>query len=280
MPAPRHDLSGSVALVTGAASGIGRATALALASAGARLVVCDVNEAGLAEVAATLEQRGRLFLSQVVDVSNRSAMAAFAAAVHEKVAAVDVLVNNAGVGLSGGILATRLEDWDWVLSINLGGVIHGCHFFIPKMVERGQGGHVVNVSSGYGLVADPHMLGYCTAKFGVVGLSEALRSELSPHGIGVSAICPGIINTPIVKNGRIRTAPGIDSEALRTRAENLWSRRNYPPEKVAAAIISAIRLDRAVVPVTPEAWIAYLLKRASPSLFFKLGRHLRPRGLT
>lgn len=271
------DLNGRIALVTGAGSGIGRATALALADVGAHLVICDVNEVGLADVARTLEQRGKLVYSQKVDVADRAAMRSFADAVHGRISAVDILVNNAGVGLSGGILTTSLDDWDWVLSINLGGVVHGCHFFVPKMVERNAGGHVVNVSSILGCVSDGDMIGYSTAKFGVVGLSEALRHELLPHGIGVSAICPGMINTPIVSNTRIRTDGKRDAEKLRARAIKLYNRRNYPPEKVAAAILAAIRDDRALVPVTPEAWLAYLLKRASPSLTFTLGRLLRRR---
>jgi NAD(P)-dependent dehydrogenase (short-subunit alcohol dehydrogenase family) len=271
------DLNGRIALVTGASSGIGRATALALADAGAHLVICDVNEVGLGEVSRALEQRGRLLLAKHVDVSDRGAMRIFADAVHRRVPAVDILINNAGVGLSGGILTTTLEDWDWVLSINLGGVVHGCHFFVPPMVARKQGGHVVNVSSILGCVSDGDMIGYSTAKFGVVGLSEALRHELLPHGIGVSAICPGMINTSIVGSTRIRTSGERDPEKLRERAVKLYNRRNYPPEKVAEAILAAIRADRAVVPVTPEAWIAYYLKRASPALTFALGRLLRRR---
>jgi NAD(P)-dependent dehydrogenase (short-subunit alcohol dehydrogenase family) len=271
------DLSGRIALVTGAASGIGRATALALADAGAHLVISDINEPALAEVARTLEQRGRLVLSRRVDVADREAMRAFADEVHGRIEAVDVLVNNAGVGLTGGILSTSLENWDWVLSINLGGVVHGCHFFVPKMVARGRGGHVVNVSSILGCVSDGDMIGYSTAKFGVVGLSESLRIELLPSGIGVSAICPGIINTPIVANTRFAKAPDRDPEKSRARAVKIYNRRNYPPEKVARAILSAIRADRALVPVTPEAWIAYFLKRASPSLTWALGRVIRRR---
>jgi NAD(P)-dependent dehydrogenase (short-subunit alcohol dehydrogenase family) len=263
-----------VALITGAGSGIGRATALALADAGVKLIVCDLAEVGLGEVTELLQARGRLLMSQRVDVADRAGMQAFADAVHKKVAAVDILINNAGVGLGGGLLEISLKDWDWVMSINLGGVMHGCHFFIPKMVERGQGGHVVNVSSLLGYICDHKFFAYCAAKFGVIGLSEALIGELRPHGIGVSVICPGMINTPIVKTGRFGSESKRDVEKQRSHAIETWRKRGYPPEKVASAILAAIRHNRAFVPVAPEAWLSYFLKRVSPGLTRSLGRFL------
>ena len=129
-----------LALVTGAGSGIGRETALLCARHGASLAICGVNESGLAETEGRARHLGRDVLAQLVDVSDRSQMQAFAAAVHERVAAVDLLINNAGVGLGAGFLETPLEDWDWILPINLMGVVHGCHMFVPAMVERGRGG--------------------------------------------------------------------------------------------------------------------------------------------
>ena len=128
----------------------------------------------------------------------------FAEAVHREAGPVDLLVNNAGVGLAAGFLDTELEDWDWIVAINVMGVVHGCHFFVPRMVERGMGGHVANLSSMAGFHASPALLAYTATKFAVLGLSEALREELRPHGIGVTAICPGIINTPITTNASAR----------------------------------------------------------------------------
>ena len=274
----RHDnmdIRGRVALVTGAARGIGRATALALADAGAQLIVSDVNEAALAEVAAQLSQRGRLLLSRRVDVSDRAQMQAFADAVHAQVPAVDILVNNAGVGLAGGILSTSLDDWQWVLNINLWGVIHGCHFFVPKMVEhakaQGRSGHVVNVSSAFGYYGGSRTIGYCTSKFAVFGLSESLRNELAPHGIGVSVICPGVIDTDIVSTTRIAAEPGRDSEKIRARVQKMYKRRNFPPGLVADAIVGAVRCRRDVVPVTSEAWLLWLTSRVSARLSHRIG---------
>ena len=191
------NLTGKTVLVTGAGSGIGRETALAFARRGADLVVCDVNDAASARTAEDIRALGRKAASHVADVADAARMRALADAVHAEVEAVDVLVNNAGVGLGAAFLDTTLEDWDWIIGVNLRGVVHGCHFFVPKMVARGRGGHVVNVASAAGYLASEVLSAYSTTKFAVVGLSEALRDELAPRGIGVTAICPGIINTPI-----------------------------------------------------------------------------------
>jgi NAD(P)-dependent dehydrogenase (short-subunit alcohol dehydrogenase family) len=264
-----RELHGQTALVTGAASGIGRATALALARAGAQVIVCDVNETQLAALAGELGSACRL--ARRVDVSDRAAMQAFADEVHTLVPAVDVLVNNAGVGLQGSMLSTSLADWDWVLGINLGGVIHGCHFFVPRMVERGAGGHVVNVSSVLGIFGAPEVIGYVTSKFAVFGLSESLRAELAAHRIGVSTICPGGIDTDIIASTRFAGEGGATSQ-LRDGLQAMFKRRNYPPARVADAVVDAIRHERPVVPVTPEAWALYYMRRFAPALSGPLGR--------
>ena len=264
-----------VVLVTGAASGIGKATALAFAREGADVVACNLNEALLASVSEELKSKGRLRLAAKVDVANRAAMASFAERVHREVGAVDVLVNNAGVGIGGGFLDTSLDDWDWILGINVKGVVHGCHFFVPGMIERGKGGQVVNVASAAGLFATPDLAAYAATKFAVVGLSEALREELRPHGIGVSTICPGIVNTPITQNMRGRGK--LADPAARERIRRFYEKRGFGPERVAGAILSAARHNRDVVPVTPEAWGIYALKRLSPALLRTISRRLTPR---
>ena len=260
----RDRFAGRTVLVTGAASGIGRETALALARAGANLVVCDVNGAAVEQTAADARALGRSVLVRTVDVSRRDAMAAFAADVQAEVGAVDILMNNAGVGLGARFLDTTLEDWEWVIGINLWGVVLGCHFFVPPMVARGTGGHVVNVSSAAGFLATAPLLAYATTKFAVFGLSEALRDELHPHGIGVTTICPGIINTPITRTSRMRGR--MASDAGRAALVAAYEKRNYGPQHVADAIVQAIARNRTVVPVSPEAWAMYWLKRLAPGL--------------
>jgi len=202
-------------------------------------------------------------------------MCAFAADVHREREAVDILVNNAGVGLGASFLETPLEDWDWVVAINLWGVIYGCHFFLPPMVARRRGGHVVNVSSAAGYLATAQLAAYSTTKFAVLGLSEALRDELEPHGIGVTTVCPGIINTPITATARMR-GPAAAPET-RAALVAFYRRRGYGPERVAAAILKAIAKNRPVAPVSPEAWGMYLLKRLAPGLAARVNRALAAR---
>lgn len=255
-------MDGKLALITGAGSGIGRETSLLCARRGADLAICDVNYAGLAETEDEARRLGSTVVASTVDVSDRDQMQAFAAAVHERVDAVDLLVNNAGVGLGATFLETPLEDWEWIVPINVMGVVHGCHLFVPAMVKRGRGGHVVNLSSAAGYFASPSLAAYSATKFAVRGLSEALRTELRAAGIGVTAICPGLINTPITRNSRLRG----DALGQRERIVRLYERRNYGPDRVAQRILQAVQRNRAVMPVSAEAWVMWWLSRFTPSL--------------
>ena len=263
-------LSGKTVLITGAGSGIGRATALECARCGARLMLCDLNDASLAAVAAEAQRLGSPVLARRVDVALHADVEAFAAAVHAEVEAVDLLINNAGVAIGGGFLHTSLEDWDWIVGINIRGVVHGCHYFIPAMVKRGRGGHVANLASAAGLVAAEPLAAYSTTKFAVVGLSEALRDELAPHGIGVTAICPGLINTPITRAARMVGPDG--TEELRARLVSVYQRRNYTPERVALNLLRAVQRNRAVAPIALEAWVLYYAKRLMPGLLARFNR--------
>jgi len=269
------DLSGKWVLVTGAGSGIGRATAMAFAGRGADVVICDVNQAGLDSTAGEIRRLGRTASPHTVDVADADRMRGFAEEVHRQIPAVDILVNNAGVGLGAGFLDTTLEDWSWILGINVRGVIHGCHYFLPKMVERGRGGHVVNVASAAAFIATEQLSAYSTTKFAVLGLSEALRDELAPHRIGVTAICPGIINTPITGSARLRgkaAAPGAREQMVA-----FYQKRNYGPERVAEKIVKAVARNAAVAPVSPEAWAMYLLKRTVPGFTAWFNRRMAER---
>ncbi len=264
-----RSLKGKTVLVTGAASGIGLETALAFAGRGADLVICDLDESGLETAARRIEALGSSVLANRVDVSNADEMRAFADDVHHRVEAVDILMNNAGVAIGGPFLSTSLDDWNWILGINTLGVVHGCHLFIPNMVKRGKGGHVINVSSAAGYSASSVMAAYNATKFSVLGLSEALWEELRPHSIGVTAICPGIIDTPITRNARL--VGDMDKPEKREEMVGGYQRRGYTPARVAANILKAVEKDRLVAPISPEAWGLYYLKRYAPWLLRRIG---------
>ncbi|MFB7075265.1 SDR family NAD(P)-dependent oxidoreductase, partial [Streptomyces sp. NPDC056290] len=185
---------------------------------------------------------------------------------------VDVLVNNAGIGLGGSFFDTTTEDWGRVLDVNLWGVIHGCRLFGRRMADRGQGGHIVNVASAAAFQPSRALPAYSTSKAAVLMLSECLRAELAGQRIGVTAICPGFVNTAITSTARFAGADAEEERRLRQRTARLYGMRNYPPEKVAAAILRAVARDVAVVPVTPEARTAYALSRWMPGALRRIAR--------
>lgn len=258
-------------LVTGAARGIGRATALAFAEEGAEVVLVDLDEDALARTAELAIASGAPGAHvRRLDVSDRDGVEALAAELERTIGVPDVVVNNAGVGAAGPFLATSAKEWDRIVAINLGGVANGCAAFGQRLVARGEGGHLVNVASAAAYLPSRATPVYGTTKAAVLALSENLRAELAAEGIGVSAICPGIVDTGIVTR---TTYAGVDDEeAMKRRMDAAYKRRAFPPEKVATAIVDAVVHDRAVVPVTPEAKVGLWLSRLAPALVRRMGR--------
>ncbi|MFJ6696798.1 SDR family oxidoreductase [Streptomyces sp. NPDC091272] len=264
---------GQLVLVTGAASGIGRATAFAFAEAGARIVAVDRDAEGAFRTA----ELSRLIGApeawpEVVDVSDGQAMEKLAEKVAAEYGIVDVLVNNAGIGMSGSFMTTTAEDWKKVLDVNLWGVIHGCRTFGKQMADRGQGGHIVNTASAAAFQPSKALPAYSTTKAAVLMLSECLRAELAGEGIGVSAICPGLVNTNITATSRFTGVTEDEEKRKQKRSSRLYGLRNYPPEKVAEAVLRAVVKNQAVVPVTPEARGAHLMSRFAPRTLRAIAR--------
>ena len=212
------DFQDKVAFVTGGASGIGLGMAKAFASAGMRVVIADIRQDHLDQAVSDFQKAGRPVHPIRLDVSDR---AAFAAAAEETVKVhgkVHVLCNNAGVNIIGPIEDARFEDWDWLLSVNLGGVFNGVKAFLPHLKAHGEGGHIVNTSSIAGIVAGPGTGIYSATKFAIRGLSESLRYELAPYGIGVSVLCPGTVATNLNESESIRPAKfDTDDAALKAK---------------------------------------------------------------
>nr|WSW68037.1 SDR family oxidoreductase [Streptomyces sp. NBC_00995] len=267
---------GQLVLVTGAAAGIGRATAFAFAEAGARVVVVDRDSEGAGRTAELARLIGApAAWAETVDVGDEQAMEKLAEKVAAEYGIVDVLVNNAGIGISGSFLETSSEDWRRVLDANLWGVIHGCRLFGKQMADRGQGGHIVNTASAAAYQPSRALPAYSTSKAAVLMLSECLRAELAEKSIGVSAICPGIVNTSITATARFAGTDPAEEQRLRRRTSKLYGMRDYPPEKVADAILRAVVRNQAVVPVTPESHAARFLSRLSPAALRAVAR-LKP----
>ncbi len=255
-------LSGKHVLITGAGSGIGKATARVCAKAQAILHLVDINEGAVEQTGQMLREEGGSCYVYTADVADRCSMQQLADQVHQNIDGLDVLVNNAGIGSAGRFLETSLDTWDKVYSVNVKGVVHGCHFFLPAMIAHGRGAHVVNLASMAAYAASPEMPIYASSKFAVLGFSEALRIDMQPHGIGVSAICPGVIDTAIVANTHYE---GQMSDA-KDKVIDFYRKRAYSPDKVAQAIVKAIRKNIGVMPVSPESWALYYAKRLVPGM--------------
>lgn len=250
-----------VAVVTGAASGIGRATALCLAEHGAHLALADVNLEALSSTSRLAELSGVRVSVHRVDVADRDGMEAFAADVERQHGRAEIVVNNAGVAVAATFEEQSLEDFHWLMGVNFWGVVHGCRYFLP-LLRRADEGHIVNVSSMFGLMGMPLNSAYCASKFAVYGLSESLRAELTQTSIGVTCVQPGGVATNIVKAARFS---GEAAEPSRRNGAVRAFERMLPPEKAAAAIVRGIRRNSHRVLITREAHALDVAKRAFPS---------------
>jgi NAD(P)-dependent dehydrogenase (short-subunit alcohol dehydrogenase family) len=265
VPSEETDFAGKVAVVTGAGSGIGRSTALLLARLGARVHVADLGDRAQPVAA----QIGTQAVAHTCDVSDPAQVEALAESVFAAEGAVDILHNNAGVGHAGPVDETTLEEWQRVLGINLMGVVHGVHFFVPRMLRQGRPGHVVNTASMAGLVPVAEMGPYTTSKHAVVGLSESLNAELAPRGIHVSAICPGFINTPIIEAAHLQGEIAGQKQEIK----RFYERFGSSPDVVAEAVVDAIRGNK-LIRTVPRHHVAFnwALRRISPRAAQPLAR--------
>jgi NAD(P)-dependent dehydrogenase (short-subunit alcohol dehydrogenase family) len=254
------DLRGKTSVVTGGASGIGRALALRFAREGANVVVADLDAAGMEAVAAEARGLGVKALTVRADVSELGQVEALAARAFETFGAVHVLCNNAGVAAWGGLESATHRDWQWVLGVNLWGVIHGVEAFVPRMIARGEPGHIVNTASMAGLVASKGLGVYNTSKYAVVGLSETLAKDLKPYRIGVSVLCPMGVETRIRQSERNRPAALRNERAGGGEPVELIG-RYLAPETVADMVLAAVRANELYV-ITHDEALEPLRRRA------------------
>ncbi|OBF22970.1 short chain dehydrogenase [Mycobacterium kubicae] len=252
--------AGKRCFVTGAASGIGRATALRLAAQGAQLFLTDRNDDGLEQTVADARALGaQVPEHRVLDVSDYDEVAAFADHIHARHPSMDVVLNIAGVSAWGTVDRLTHEQWNKMVSINLMGPIHVIESFVPAMVAAGRGGHLVNVSSAAGLVALPWHAAYSASKYGLRGLSEVLRFDLARHRIGVSVVVPGAVKTPLVNTVEIA---GVNREDPKVaRWVDRFSGHAVSPEKAAEKILAGVAKNRYLIYTSPDIRALYAFKR-------------------
>jgi len=268
-----------VAAITGAGSGIGRALAVELAGRGAHLALSDIDEVGLAETVARCEGRGVKVTARRVDVADRSEVEAWADEVVADHGRVNLIVNNAGVALTAEVDAMSYDDLEWLMGINFWGVVHGTKAFLPHLKAAGEG-HVVNLSSVFGLLSIPTQSAYNAAKFGVRGFTDALRIELDAADCGVSSttVHPGGIRTNIVRNARLGPATGGLPEDREQAARDFERAALTTPEKAARQILLAVQRDRRRALIGPDAKVLDLVSRLPAGLYQRvLARGVRRR---
>jgi NAD(P)-dependent dehydrogenase (short-subunit alcohol dehydrogenase family) len=273
------EFEGKVVVITGAAAGIGRSLAAELAKRGAKLAICDVNEAGLQETSALCEQVGARVEAATVDVADRDAVHAWADATAEHFGAVHYVFNNAGVAFTGSIERCTFADIERVMDVDFWGVVNGSKTFLPYLLDTGDG-HIVNISSVLGLFAAPTQSAYTSAKFAVRGFTESLREEmlLAGHPIKVTCVHPGGIKTDIAKNGA-----SVDPESRKDFARFLERTARVGPDKAARIILNGVAKGRARVLVGADAYAIDFIVRLTGATYQRLlvaaGRRFLPASL-
>jgi NAD(P)-dependent dehydrogenase (short-subunit alcohol dehydrogenase family) len=264
-----HDFQGGTAIVTGGASGIGRALAEELAKRGCEVVLADLQIELAAQAASRINGSGGTATAVEVNVTDFPAMENLVQETIGRTGRLDYMFNNAGIGIGGDVCHYRIDDWQYILDVNLHGVINGVHAAYGVMSKQGFG-HIVNTASIAGLMPSPGMVSYATTKYAVVGLSQSLRAEVAREGIHVSVLCPGVIRTPILEGGKYgRMLIDIPPEKQR----QMWEKcRPMAPDAFAVKVIDAVARNKAVI-IVPSWWkVFWWTNRLFPSLGMFLAR--------
>jgi len=271
------DLAGKVAVVTGAGSGIGRGLARRLGAEGMRLVLADIEPGALATTQAELSARGAVVCTRVTDVADRNASVALADAAWDAYGQVDLLCNNAGVFVGGLLWDCPPSDLDWVLGVNLHGILNGVSAFVPRMLAQGTPGHIVNTASGAGLLASAYSGPYTISKFAAVAASECLAKDLAAVGapIGVSVLCPGAVATAIARSRRNHPVPGAppldEAAAFVEKALSETTAGGVDPDDVAKLVVDAVRTGEFLI-LTADSYARQLAERADDLVARRLPR--------
>lgn len=254
-----RDVAGRVAFITGGASGLGFGMAQAFVAAGMKVAIADLRQDHLDEALEHFARAGKRPSVHPLrlDVSDRKAMAEAADEAERVFGKVHLVCNNAGINLFNDIAAATYEDWDWILGVNLGGVVNGVHTFIPRLRKHAEGGHIVNTASMAAFIAGPNAGIYTCSKFAVRGLSEALRYSLAPHGINVSLVCPGLVDSHIYESDRLRPAhlaasSGVADSEFMTRLAELHRRAGMPPLEAGEKVLRGILRNDFYIFTHPE----------------------------
>lgn len=251
------DVAGKVAFITGGASGVGFGMAQAFSSAGMQVVIADIRQDHLDQAMQHFAARGARVHPVRVDVTDREAMARAADETERVFGKVHVVCNNAGINLFNDIANATYDDWDWILGVNLGGVVNGVQTFVPRIRKHGEGGHIINTASMAAFISGPNAGIYTCSKFAVRGLSEAMRWSLAPHNINVSVLCPGLVDSAIYESDKLRPATlgstsGPSDPQFMARLANLHHEAGMSPEEVGAKVLRAMRRNDFYIFTHPE----------------------------